>query len=488
MMKKLYYYTGLLFLGFLLLVSPSVFAQGNTSSSAIKTSDDGTDYVIVGKAFHDIFSEPTMIDLNQNKTVYFQQEIIVNQGTMSKYLAKFINQDATGNSWFQFTSYPTVTKGNAKLTYTTDGINFSETLPELSDLLGYKMELTQNIVHPEDETNLDADLLISFTMAPKKATILENGALGRDIVPFSGGYDSGGYGTYYDWRFGRGVNFTNTPIPAEAVEVVYEDENGMKIHDSQIIEGNIDEEYDAGTEQYKVEIPGYTLNQDKLPQNTIGHFTDQKQVVTYVYSKDPVKAADVTVNYQDTTGHKLTEDIVLSGMLGEQYITEQKEVDGYVFQEVQGNKSGLFTEEPQTVSYIYTKTAPKKSTITIKYEDSTGNKLADDILESGIIGEVYNTEQKEIVGYTFKEVIGRPKGIFMDENQIITYIYEKNVIQNFSNKTSNSYKLTTPISTSTLPRTGENDRNSANLAVIGSLLAGFVVTVLLRSNRKKWQE
>ncbi|WP_254907312.1 MULTISPECIES: MucBP domain-containing protein [unclassified Enterococcus] len=92
---------------------------------------------------------------------------------------------------------------------------------------------------------------------------------------------------------------------------------------------------------------------------------------------------------------------------------------------MQGNKSWLFTEEPQTVSYIYTKTTPKNSTITIKYEDSTGNKLADDIFESGIIGELYKTEQKEIVGYTFKKVIGRPEGVFMDENQIITYIYEK---------------------------------------------------------------
>lgn len=479
-MKKRLYYVGFLVLGCLLFYSSPAFAQGNVSSSGIKTSDDGTDYVLVGKAFHDIFSEPTKIDLNQNKIVYFQQDLTVNNGTMTKYLAKFINQDITGNSWFQFTSYPTVTKGNAKLTYTTDGINFSETLPDLDELVGYKMELTQDIVHPSDGNNRAADLLISFTMAPKQEYILENSALNRDIVPFSGGYDSGGYGTYYDWGFRRGVQFTNIPVPGEAVEVTYKDDQGIQIHEPQLLTGNTGDIYDTTTAQYQLDIPGYTLDQDKLPLNAIGNYTDTKQTVDYVYSKNPVKAADVTARYQDTAGNKLTEDVINTGMIGEQYTTEEKEFDGYQFKEVQGSASGLFTDEAQTVIYVYTPISIKLSKITVKYQDSAGNKIAEDVIKTGIVGEQYTTEQKEIEGYTFKEVHGNSKGILTDKAQIITYVYEKNKGQNLSNNANDDIRSSTKI----LPKAGENKHYSHLLTIVGSLLI-LCVGVLGKSSEIK---
>ncbi len=48
------------------------------------------------------------------------------------------------------------------------------------------------------------------------------------------------------------------------------------------------------------------------------------QTVTYVYSKNPVVAADVTVRYVDIENNPISEDIILQGNIGENYYTDKK--------------------------------------------------------------------------------------------------------------------------------------------------------------------
>lgn len=76
----------------------------------------------------------------------------------------------------------------------------------------------------------------------------------------------------------------STPTPEDVV-VNYVDENGKAIPGSsaQTISGNIGDPYDASTPEYKLDIPGYTLDETKLPENSKGTISDQPQTVTYVY-------------------------------------------------------------------------------------------------------------------------------------------------------------------------------------------------------------
>lgn len=69
----------------------------------------------------------------------------------------------------------------------------------------------------------------------------------------------------------------------------------------------------------------------------------------------PLAGGDVTANYVDENGNKIAGPVVKSGNVGDQYSTEQKEIDGYTFKEVQGNATGTFTADAQTVTYVYTK-------------------------------------------------------------------------------------------------------------------------------------
>lgn len=112
-------------------------------------------------------------------------------------------------------------------------------------------------------------------------------------------------------------------------------------------------------------IDGYTLDESQLPSNAKGTLSNTAQTVTYVYTKnpEPVKAGDVTVHYQDESGKKISEDIVLKGEVGTTYTASKKTIKGYIFKEVKGNASGKFTDKAQTVTYIYkaeTTTAPNK--------------------------------------------------------------------------------------------------------------------------------
>ena len=136
--------------------------------------------------------------------------------------------------------------------------------------------------------------------------------------------------------------------------------------------------------------------------------------------------SNIIVHYQDINGNELESDVNKFGYINQTYTTEQKEIPGYTFKEVQGNASGTFTSDSQTVTYVYTKNPVAGGNVTATYVDENGNKIADPVVKSGNVGDEYSTEQKEINGYTFKEVQGNATGTFTADSQIVTYVYNKN--------------------------------------------------------------
>ena len=64
---------------------------------------------------------------------------------------------------------------------------------------------------------------------------------------------------------------------------------------------------------------------------------------------------NIIVNYIDCQNNVISPSQTLSGGFNETYSTEQKEIEGYTFKEVQGNPKGQFTDKVQTVTYVYTK-------------------------------------------------------------------------------------------------------------------------------------
>ena len=77
-----------------------------------------------------------------------------------------------------------------------------------------------------------------------------------------------------------------------------------------------------------------------------------------------IVGGNVIAKYVDAAGNTISDNVVKSGNVGEDYTTEQKTIPGYSFKEIQGPASGQFTSQEQTVTYVYTKDplVPDKST------------------------------------------------------------------------------------------------------------------------------
>ena len=153
---------------------------------------------------------------------------------------------------------------------------------------------------------------------------------------------------------------------------------------------------------------------------------------TFVAQFVELASGKVTVRYLDDNGEAIAEDKVLSGTESEDYDVSGEEyrlesIGDYKLIDETNNSKGIFNEDNILVIYTYQRESiANTGQIKVSYVDENGKKISDDVVKSGTIGDTYTTEQKEIEGYTFKEVHGNSSGAFMEETQLITYVYTKN--------------------------------------------------------------
>ncbi|MBF2627202.1 MucBP domain-containing protein [Listeria marthii] len=206
-------------------------------------------------------------------------------------------------------------------------------------------------------------------------------------------------------------------IPAANITVQHVDEEGNELAPSEILLGNIDDEYNSSAK----EIAGYTLTE--TPANAQGIFSAEEQTVTYVYSKDPVPAANITVQYVDEEGSELAPSEILLGNIGEEYHSSVKEISDYTLTKTPANAEGEFSAEEQMVTYVYSKIPIPAANITVQYVDEDSNELTTSDILSGNVGEDYTTTAKEIAGYALIETPSNEMGKFSETSQTVTYVY-----------------------------------------------------------------
>ncbi|MDU5336944.1 MucBP domain-containing protein [Enterococcus sp.] len=209
-------------------------------------------------------------------------------------------------------------------------------------------------------------------------------------------------------------------VPEEkegTVVVHYLDQEGNKLEADMTLKGKVGE---AFTTEEKA-IDGYRFKD--VQGNAIGTFTEQAQEVTYIYEKNPVKGADITVHYMDENGNKLEADITLTGNVGEIFSTEEKIIDGYSLINILGDETGTFTEQAQEVTYIYRKNPVKGANVNVHFVEETGNIIGQDVVLSGNIGESYEAKPLEFPGMSVVQVIGETSGTFGEQEKDVTFVY-----------------------------------------------------------------
>ncbi len=146
-----------------------------------------------------------------------------------------------------------------------------------------------------------------------------------------------------------------TYVRETTITAHYQDEKGKTLAPDETYTGTYGTHYEAKVK----EIPGYVLT--AMPKNAKGLIGENVDDIMFIYQKPtnngktPVKAADVTVHYEDENGNQIAPNVILSGNVGDGYQTETKTISGYTLKARPNNATGFFTSQPQDVVYVYTK-------------------------------------------------------------------------------------------------------------------------------------
>ena len=187
-------------------------------------------------------------------------------------------------------------------------------------------------------------------------------------------------------------------------------------------QGNVGDAYDIPSRTFE----GYDLvevdseGNNMLPENATGTMTEEEIVVNYYY----IKQAKVKVEYIDKiTGEKLDEEEI-QGHVGDSYETEEKEFDAYELVEKPSNSTGEMTEEETVVKYYY----QRKAEVEVKYlEKGTEYEIAPSEIIEGLVGDNYETSEKDIPYYKFVEKTNNWEGTMTEEKITVIYYYEKQI-------------------------------------------------------------
>ncbi|MBC1664924.1 MucBP domain-containing protein [Listeria welshimeri] len=166
---------------------------------------------------------------------------------------------------------------------------------------------------------------------------------------------------------------TVTPVEQGTVTVNYQDEQGNTVAPSETLKGDVGETYTT----VQKDITGYDFKE--VQGNTTGEFTAKAQVVTYIYTQTPVPAANLTIKYLDENGNQIHEPKIISGNVGDPYdVTgdlDKLQIEGYTIDttKLPANATGLLSNEPIQVVYVYNKNSLADVKITVKFVNSEGN-------------------------------------------------------------------------------------------------------------------
>lgn len=142
----------------------------------------------------------------------------------------------------------------------------------------------------------------------------------------------------------------------------YENNTNKEIAQSSKIRGNVGETYTTSPDS---NIVGYSLVEEKLPQNSSGIISSQEEEVVYYYEKQPVK---IITHYIDKdTNESISADKEDYKNIDESYSTYPLSIvdDKYVLDSYTNNKDGIIkgTEEGNEINVYY---YYKKKEFTIK--------------------------------------------------------------------------------------------------------------------------
>ena len=240
-------------------------------------------------------------------------------------------------------------------------------------------------------------------------TIIKNGTDEVDSVADSFEYEITYNATIKNYIGNATVTITDTlPLPIDEANSnlnggTYKYENGVAtitwIETITDIDTNTNGEYDVSiTKNISVKYVGLEPTTREVTNTVIATIkTDIKEVTTEPAEKDTTVSVNGTViaHYVDTTGATIATDEPQTGLVGNEYTTTAKTIDGYQLVDTVGKTTGTYIDGTIEVTYIY-------------YRE-TGEIVGDTITKNGTdeVDSVTDNFEYEITyNATIKDYIG----------------------------------------------------------------------------------
>lgn len=219
-----------------------------------------------------------------------------------------------------------------------------------------------------------------------------------------------------------------------------------------------------------VSISGYKFN-GKIEGKPESYYAEGNSEIVFHYDKVEEKnRGNVIVLYVDENGEEIGREQD-SDEVGKQYsYTDEeliREIPGYTFKEIDGEKTGVYKEKD---IYIYCRYEKIKRGNVIVVCIDENNEIIKRTVTTEIVGTEYDLGEvgEHFEGYTFLGVEGETKGKYKLEDTIVTYRYRKNVPST---------------NVVTKPKTGDN---IIKYVVIGiAVLVLLIIIVIIKKKKDK---
>ena len=133
------------------------------------------------------------------------------------------------------------------------------------------------------------------------------------------------------------------------------------------------------------------------------------------------KVSTVTVEFVDEAGNPVAESVSSTDEIGAEYLSQPKQIPGYVLVKTPANASGEYAEDDVTVTYVYAKV----STVTVEFVDEAGNPVAESVSSTDEIGAEYSSQPKQIPGYVLVKTPANASGEHGQDDITVRYVYAK---------------------------------------------------------------
>ena len=214
----------------------------------------------------------------------------------------------------------------------------------------------------------------------------------------------------------------------------------VKLAEDVTINGHVTDAYTT-TQVSSEELPR-KFELSRKSDNFEGNMTLEPIEVIYYYK---TRDAVLNIKYEDYFTHEeISPSEQQAGKVDDDYITSEKNIDGWTYIESTGNETGKLDVDPITVIFYY----KKQTKVTVNYIDkTTGEKLKENDgsesteVKEGLEGEAYETIAKEFKWYVLTDPEPtNTEGQMTKDEIVVNYYYvrpETSLIEKHIDVTNN---------------------------------------------------